>query len=600
MNPDRFMSLFPCAESPVSFARLMRPLAGAMTVLMCCCHCPAFADSGDTLRYESLPPPPYIPQGTIFVSPGGSDDTGDGSSAAPYRSIAAALSTADSGDVINCREGIYNEPEGVRFRRPGITLQSHPGEWAVIQAPYDNEETAIAVYLDVHASYTTLRRLDISGGYYYGVSTETRWDWGDPADRSGCSHILVEDCRIHDTGRDCIKIKPNCDFVTIRRCEIYNSGRQYPPGETEGNAEGVDNVNGDWMLVQDCHVHDIFSTGIYFKGGAAGGVVERCRIENCGAGGVMAGFDTSPEYFDTDINPRYYENIYGIVRNCMITGTRYAGIGLYAARGARILNNTIIDAAREGHAALYFGVPFQDWEPDAGRPPCVDVQLVNNLVIVPRGSDALACSIRYTEELGGLSALSGMPVMDHNLYFHAGGTVFFEDNRPESLLDKGTLAEWRAHIQGEAHSMEADPMLDREGYPSAAGPAAGAGITHALVAYDLNQNSRTGLYDIGACETTGAADIPEQHPYASVFDLAVYPNPLNSRAVVIWRMPEKQTAAIGLYDITGKRSRILAEGLFESGVHRAVLGTDDLCSGLYFIRLLTGRLQYTRKLILVK
>jgi hypothetical protein len=65
----------------------------------------------------------------------------------------------------------------------------------------------------------------------------------------------------------------------VRRCEIHNTGRIYPTGTPvdDMNAEGIDNVNGSRMLVEDNWIHDIATNGLYFKGGAAdvvGGGVE--------------------------------------------------------------------------------------------------------------------------------------------------------------------------------------------------------------------------------------------------------------------------------------------------------------------------------------
>jgi hypothetical protein len=555
---------------------------------------------GDTLRPETLPLPTDIPEGTIFVALTGNDLTGTGSLVQPFRSISRALTEADSGDVINCRAGLYAEPEGVRFRRAGITLQSHPEEWAVIQVPHTDENAEIAVYLDANASYSTLRRLEIIGGFYYGVSTETMWDWGNPDDRSGCSHILIEDCRIHDTGRDCIKIKPNCDAITIRRCEIYNSGRQYPPGETDGNAEGIDNVNGDFMLVQDCDVHDIFSTGIYFKGGAIGGVVERCRIDNCGGGGVMVGFDTSPEFFDLAVNPHYYENIFGIVRNCLITNTRYAGIGLYAAKGARILNNTLVNVAKEAHAAIYFGITFQDWDPAAGRPACVDPQIYNNLIVIPEGSAALAVGIRYTEELNGLSALNGMPVMDHNLYFHAQAAARFEDQRADAPLENATFSQWQQHLQNDFHSREGNPLLEANQHPGTSSIAIDGGIAHPLVAYDLEQNRRTGQFDIGAFEMLRETGIFSRKEQSKFFSLRLFPNPANSQVRIFWQNPENQVLELGLYNTLGQQLKVITNGYFGQGLHQIPLQLDDYASGIFFVGIVAQNQREFQKVVHVK
>mgnify|MGYP000947949270 CR=1 FL=1 len=49
-----------------------------------------------------------------------------------------------------------------------------------------------------------------------------------------------------------IKITPMSRNITIRRCEIYNTGRIYPAGTLldDKNAEGIDNVNGSRMVVE--------------------------------------------------------------------------------------------------------------------------------------------------------------------------------------------------------------------------------------------------------------------------------------------------------------------------------------------------------------
>ena len=397
---------------------------------------------------------------TIFVATNGSDSVGTGAPAAPYRTLNYALQQAVSGDVVVARGGTYQEAEEVRFRGPGITLRSHSNEWAVIAAPVTNEEDfSSCVLLDPDADGTVLSRLEIAGGYYYGVMLQTKWDWGDPDDRAGACRVTLEDCVVRDTGRDGIKITPNCDDVLIQRCEIFNTGSG-PANLAAQNAEGIDCVNGDRVTVRDCAIHDAFSTGVYLKGGSADCLVERTRVERCGAGGILLGFDTSPEYFDLEANPGYYENLRGTVRNCLVRETAWEGLGFYAASNPAAWNNTLVNVCTDGvHAAVYFGLSYQDWEPAAGRPASVNPQIFNNLVIQPEGFAGEMFAIRYAEDLGGMSALAGWPAMDCNGYFIAGGgPAQFTDRRPESPLEGGTLAQWRAHAGTDSHSFTANPL----------------------------------------------------------------------------------------------------------------------------------------------
>jgi hypothetical protein len=451
---------------------------------------------------------------TWGVATNGSDAAA-GTVGAPFRTIARALQAAVDGDAVELRGGTYREAGEVRFRRPGVTLRSAAGEWAVIEAPVDDEDQfAVCVWIDPDADRTTLSRLEIVGGAYYGVVLQTKWDWGDPNDREGACHVTIEDCVIRGTGRDGIKITPNCDDVLIQRCEIYDTGIG-PLNASAQNAEGIDCVNGDRVTIRDCHIHDVFSTGIYLKGGATDGLIERTRVERCGAAGIMLGFDTSPEYFDLGANPSYYENIRGTVRNCVVRDTGWEGIGMYAASNPVVYNNTLVDVCTGNvHAAIYFGLTFQDWDPGAGRPASVGAVIRNNLIAQPAGFADETFEIRYANELGGMSALAGWPSMDHNGFFVAGGgAARFSDRRPGSTLDGGSLAQWRAHSGADGRSRTDDPLFaDAAGgnYALAANsPYVDAGTNAAWMAgaTDFAGAARIagGTVDVGALEFGSAA-----------------------------------------------------------------------------------------------
>lgn len=453
-------------------------------------------------RAERLAPPAGYGDEGIQVAPDGDDATGDGTAARPYRHVQYVLdNVAQPGDTVLLRGGTYDEE--VRIRAPRITIRSHPDEWAVIRQPaiLDEADPPLAVWFDVDAHGGRLQRLEVVGGFY-GVKLESTWDWGDPADRSGVTGITIEDCRIHDSGRDAVKVTPESDGLTIRRTEIWNTGVGYPPGTPadEKNAEGIDVVNADDVLVQDSYVHDTASSCIYLKGGARRGVVERTRAERCGALGIVLGFDTSPEFFDLAENPDWYENLDGIVRNCVVRDTRYAGIAAYAALRPVFLHNTVIDTAHDGQSPLYFGLTYQDWDPAAGRPPTVAPVVRQNVFYQPAGRDAPCASVRWAADLDGMAALAGPADLEGNLYFRQDGPCTFDDARPDARLEAGDLAAWRAHVAGEARSLEADPGLEADGHLAADSPCVDAGEPLSLVSYDIDGDPRQGAPDLGADE----------------------------------------------------------------------------------------------------
>ena len=443
-----------------------------------------------------------------FVSTNGSDSSGTGTIAQPFRSIGHVLAPGNgivqAGDTVTLRgppgNNTYNECD-VRLRLP-LTLRSHAGEMAHIHCDISNVDT-VAVQIDPGASGSRLSRLEISGGHYYGVFLQTDWEQGANEAGHGPLNVIIEDSKIHDTGRDAIKITPHSDHATIRRCEIWNSGAVYPPGTPldDKNAEGIDNVNGSGMRVEDNWIHDTATTGVYFKGGAADVIVQRNRIENPGFAGILVGFDTSPEYFDLDENPGYFEAIDAVVRNNIVVGGAYSGIGLYASRDALVANNTIIGTAALGHAAIYFGVTFQDWDPDALRPANANPTIRNNLVV----QDGRPCvAVRYSDELGGLSGLDAAPGTDYNAFHDSQGACVFIDRRPGSPIDGGgTLAQWHAHTGADAASFEAPLPLAADGHLLPGNPAIDAGETRADVTDDIDRQPRSGPNDIGADELAG-------------------------------------------------------------------------------------------------
>ena len=405
------------------------------------------------------------PANGIYVSPDGNDSTATGSIGAPYKSINAALAAVSPGGTVILRGGTYREGVNVRVRKRNITIKSRQGEWAIIDLSTYNSghDEDSGVYFDVDSSGGKLLGVEVIGGFY-AVCMETKWNWGGDDDWVAASDILIENCKLHDSRYDVVKVKPNCDNITIRNCEIYNSGRAFDgrPKNGEDNAEGIDNVNGDKMLVKNCYIHDIVSNAIYAKGGATDVIIDGNRIETAYGAGIMVGFDTSPEYFDTKVNPQYYESIHCVVYNNLIIGTGWEGIGFYGSKDAQVYNNTLVNVVNSGqyHSAIYFGLTFQDWESYAGRPANVNPSIHHNIVCQPSGIVRPMIEIRYANELGGMSALDGNPVMNNNCYYITGKSAVFTDRRPGRELENAGLAAWQRHISGDAGTIEADPALD--------------------------------------------------------------------------------------------------------------------------------------------
>ncbi|MDR2586194.1 MAG: right-handed parallel beta-helix repeat-containing protein [Prevotellaceae bacterium] len=435
----------------------------------------------------------------IYVSPAGNDATADGTIGKPYKSINVALGFAPAGSTIILRNGTYREGRDVRVRRSNITIKSAKGEWGVIDlTTFDagqQEASGVLFYCeddDNHDNVVTgckLQSVEVKGGYY-AVCFETTWDWGimyKPL-RKGASNIIIEDCILHHSTDDVVKVKPGCENITIRYNEIHSSGQRWitdPDFITgECNSEGIDNVNGKSMHVHNNYIHDICSNAIYAKGGAEDALIENNLIEKAYGAGIMVGFDTSPDFFSVTTNPSYYENIRGVVRNNLIINAGWEGIGLYASKDAEVYNNTIVNAVcgiLKYHSPIYFGVVTQDWANPAGCPPNINPSIHHNIVSQPATYTNRMIDIRYATGIYsfGLSALEGNPKMNNNCYFVSGRNATFTDNRPGSSINNVGLAAWKTHISGEAGTIEVNPALDADYLPTNA-QCVGMGITVAL------------------------------------------------------------------------------------------------------------------------
>jgi hypothetical protein len=162
----------------------------------------------------------------IYVAPNGYDNTATGAIDKPYKSINAALAAAQPGSIVILRGGTYCEGTDieVRVNKPNITIKSRKGEWAHIDLPFppnpeDGNKGQSAIRFDPDASGCKLQSVEVAGGFY-AVVFNTKWDWGNPNDRTGASDIIIEDCKLHNSRYDVIKIKPNCENITIRYNEI--------------------------------------------------------------------------------------------------------------------------------------------------------------------------------------------------------------------------------------------------------------------------------------------------------------------------------------------------------------------------------------------
>jgi hypothetical protein len=548
-------------------------------------------------------------QNVIYVATNGSDETGNGTFESPYASVQFALNQANDNDTIILRGGTYQSNE-IRIDRNNITIKSFDGEWAVIQASTDDEDITSCIWFHEPTIVGgRLERLEIIGGYFYGIKLESDWDWGNPIpDRHGVSNIVISHCKIHDTGRDCIKMASGCDSIIVESCTIFNSGVGIGNDPNDPNAEGIDMVNNDDVIIRNNYVYNTSTSGIYSKGGSINVIIENNLVMNTGENGILLGFYTDEDWFDTIANPNFYENINGIVRNNIIINTRYDGIGMYAADHPKVYNNTVVDAAQNEHAALFFntGYIWIDEISDMIAPPTKDVFVVNNIFVVSDTSSHPNAQIRYYESDTNTNML-GNCIVDYNLYYKSGGAEF-DDGIDWQIL---SFEQWKNSTGFDAHSIEADPLLDDNFHLMQGSPCIDAATNAENLIFDYDGNHRSLPFDIGADEY-GAGDNLQVPPdtnslgtgndsvlvskilqFSAQSKVDIFPNPAHNFLRI--NSFENQINSIEIFNISGQK---IKEN-FITNQYKMWIDVSDFKTGLYIVKICLKN-QVVYKKIIVK
>jgi len=332
----------------------------------------------------------------------------------------SALFRAAAGDTVIMRGGTYSLSKQVFLERENLTLRNYPGEKPVLSMPVDNPSLSSVVW--PYARGCRVIGLEIIGGAWYCV----KMDFPD---------CVLKDCVIHGSGHDAVKIARPADGCQVLSCEIYDTGKTYP-----SNAEGIDNVACDDVVVRECYIHHTATNGLYMKGGASRSIIERNFVTDTGGHGIMLGQSTD---LDLIRNPPY-ECRDGIARNNIVVRTQYSGLAFEAAYNCKHYNNTLYDVAKTGGA----GISVHANEHDT---PSKNVFVFNNIAVV------LSTRPMFFVHPNGLAAKADMQC-DYNLYYNPQAHyAFWWEPGPNYYNSFGA---WQAGTPFDAHSLCADPMLD--------------------------------------------------------------------------------------------------------------------------------------------
>lgn len=139
--------------------------------------------------------------------------------------------------------------------------------------------------------------------------------------------------------------------------------------------------------------------------------------------------------------------------------------------------------------------------------------------------------------------------------------------------------------------------------------AVNVGMNHSYTLSLLPEYS-TIYFAVTAYDASGnESDYSEEHvvenrgPY--FYLMSNYPNPFNPETRIPFRLLRKSHVHLAIYDVTGRRVKVLMEGPREAGAYEEVWTGDDfsgraVSNGVYFCRLIIGDFCITQKLILTQ
>ena len=90
-------------------------------------------------------------------------------------------------------------------------------------------------------------------------------------------------------------------------------------------------------------------------------------------------------------------------------------------------------------------------------------------------------------------------------------------------------------------------------------------------------------------------DVPKSYSLSQNF-----PNPFNPTTVISYELPVNSQVTLKVYDVLGREVRTLVDENKHAGSYRLTFNAGNLPSGVYFVRLETGKYEQAIKIILIK
>ncbi|OQX88650.1 hypothetical protein B6D60_01640 [candidate division KSB1 bacterium 4484_87] len=213
--------------------------------------------------------------GNIFyVSTAGNDNNDGLSPQTAWRTIDHAISQIGAGDTIQVLTGNYGNftvNKSGRNANP-IVISGIGAEQVTVQGIEIGKNVQFVTITDMTVQgfsgwgvfvrgtnrYITFQRLKVFGGEC-GIHLTWGYSGQNPEDGS-VSNITIENCTVANCTYTAIDGTPGpCDSLTFKDLEVYGAGIS---GQSFWGSDGIAIERGDYITVENCHVHDNGGDGI--------------------------------------------------------------------------------------------------------------------------------------------------------------------------------------------------------------------------------------------------------------------------------------------------------------------------------------------------
>jgi hypothetical protein len=430
--------------TPCPAGQTCEMVAGAPTCLGACGVISTFADTGTTLR-------------DVFVSPSGSDDTGDGSDVRPFATLGRALRDARPGDHVILSDGTNAGDiwaEGVQGTEANPIVIDGGGTATISGG-------AGGIQL-VDPAYVVIQGLTITGQSGNGINIDDGGDYATPA-----HHVVVRDVNFTNIGpggnNDCLKLSGLDDFFVLDNA--------FTGCGVGGDGSGIDMVGCHDGTIARNYFFEMGANSVQAKGGSARVTIRANMTRDGGVRAFNLGGSTGLEFF-RPLGTDYEARDIRAVAN-LIDGSE-AAVAFVGCDACLAANNTIIRPTRWVARILQESV--------TGFVPCRNGRFVNNLVVFRRADLSTFVNV-------GPDTAPDTFTFSNNLWFAEDDPTFAGPDLP--VTETGTIV--------------ADPwFVDGPGsdYHLLAGsPADGAGMTLTEVTADFAGNCYQDPPAIGAFES---------------------------------------------------------------------------------------------------